>query len=129
MKELNTGKGLCCEEWQERDGVVLYRGRVYIPPDGQLRHNIMNTLHDSPITGHSGQWKTTDLVTHNFWWPGMGCYIAEYAKGCNLCNFTKNYLAPPAGKLMPNCVPDHHWQIILVELITKLHEATAMTPS
>ena len=50
----------------------------------------------------------------------MGHYIAEYAKGCDLCNCTKNYLLPPAGKLMPNHIPDHCWQIILVDLITEL---------
>src|SRR5882724_312866 len=50
----------------------------------------------------------------------MGHYIAEYMKGCNLCNHTKNYLAPPAGKLMPNHIPDCHWQIISVDLITEL---------
>src|SRR5882724_10107194 len=50
----------------------------------------------------------------------MGCYIAEYVKGCDLCNHTKNYPAPPARKLMPNHIPDHHWQIISVDLITKL---------
>src|SRR5882724_3383803 len=50
----------------------------------------------------------------------MGCYVAEYMKGCDLCNCTKTYLAPPVGKLMPNHIPNHHWQIISVDLITKL---------
>src|SRR5882724_1481754 len=53
----------------------------------------------------------------------MGCYIAEYVKGCDLCNHTKNYPAPPAGKLMPNHIPDHHWQIISVDLITELPQS------
>src|SRR5882724_5787210 len=64
--------------------------------------------------------KTTDLVAHNFWWPGMGHYIAEYTKGCDLCNHTKNYPSALAGKLMPNCIPDRHWQTISVDLITEL---------
>src|SRR5882724_10684974 len=50
----------------------------------------------------------------------MGYYIAEYVKGCDLCNCTKNYPAPLAGKLMPNCIPDCHWKIISVDLIIKL---------
>jgi len=50
----------------------------------------------------------------------MGRYIAEYMKGCDLCNCTKNYPSSPAGKLMPNRIPDHHWQTILVDLITEL---------
>src|SRR5882724_9107296 len=54
IKELQGGKGLHCEEWRDKDGLVLYRGRVYIPPDSQLRHDLVNALHDSPITGHSG---------------------------------------------------------------------------
>src|SRR5882724_3230617 len=68
LKELNMGKGLCCEEWRDKDGLVLYRGRVYVPQDGQLRHDIVATLHDSPIMGHSGQWMKMDLVAHSFWW-------------------------------------------------------------
>src|SRR5882724_7596943 len=80
----------------------------------------MNSLHDSPITSHSGQWKTTNLVAFNFWLLGIGHYIVEYLKGCDLCNHTKNYLAPLAGKLMPNHIPDCHWQIILVDPITEL---------
>ena len=39
LKELDTGKGLHHEEWQEKDGLTLYSGRVYVPPDGQLRHD------------------------------------------------------------------------------------------
>src|SRR5882724_6608934 len=58
LKELNTGKGLCHKEWQEKDSLVLCQGRVYVPLDGQLRHDIVATLHNSPITSHSSQWKT-----------------------------------------------------------------------
>src|SRR5882724_652497 len=64
--------------------------------------------------------KTTDLVAHNFWWPGMGHYIAEYTKGCNLCNHTKNYPSALAGKLMPNRIPNRRWQTISVDLNTEL---------
>jgi len=53
----------------------------------------------------------------------MGYYIAEYVKGCDLCNCTKNYPVPLARKLMPNCIPDCHWQIISVDLITKLPQS------
>src|SRR5882724_7963337 len=59
----------------------------------------------------------TDLVAHNCWWPGMGHYVAEYVKGCNLCNHTMTFPTPLTGQLMPNRVPDHHWQIISVDLI------------
>ena len=50
----------------------------------------------------------------------MGHYIAKYMKGCDLCNHTKNYPSAPAGKLMPNHIPDCRWQTISVDLITEL---------
>src|SRR5882724_3591078 len=50
----------------------------------------------------------------------MGRYIAKYMKGCDLCNRTKNYPSAPAGKLMPNRIPDRCWQTISVDLITEL---------
>src|SRR5882724_11650107 len=43
LKELHGGKGLHRKEWREKDDLVLYRGRVYVPPNGQLRHDLVNT--------------------------------------------------------------------------------------
>src|SRR6266481_5593885 len=62
----------------------------------------------------------TELVACNYWWPGMGHYIAKYVKGCDLCNCTKTFPASLAGKLMPNHVPDHWWQVISVDLTMEL---------
>ena len=86
LKELGSGADLGGNEWEEQDGLVLFRGKVYIPLDAQLRHDIVEAHHDTPVTGHSGQWNMTELVAWNYWWPGMGHYIAKYVKGCNLCN-------------------------------------------
>src|SRR5882672_1052109 len=61
-----------------------------------------------------------DLIAHNFWWPQMGCYVVDYVKGCNLCNCTKTFPVPPTGRLMPNHIPNWHWQVISVDLITEL---------
>ena len=36
LKELGSGTDLRGNEWEERDGLVLFRGRVYIPLDTQL---------------------------------------------------------------------------------------------
>ena len=65
----------------------------------------------------------TELVARNYWWLGMGRYIAKYVKGCDLCNQTKTFPAAPAGKLMPNCIPYYRWQIISVDLIMELSQS------
>ena len=91
--------------------------------DAYLWHDIVEAHHDNPVTGHLGQWKTTELVACNYWWPGMGCYIAKYVKSCNLCNRMKMFLTAPVGKLMPNHIPYHRWQIISVDLIMELPQS------
>jgi len=51
----------------------------------------------------------------------MGCYVAECMKGCDFCNHTKTFPAPLIGKLMSNHVPNCHWKVISVDLITQSH--------
>ena len=77
LKELGSGMDLRGNEWEEWDGLVLFRGRVYVPLDAQLRHNIVEAHHDTPVTGHSGRWKTTELVARNYWWPGLHREVCE----------------------------------------------------
>src|SRR5882724_2112406 len=62
----------------------------------------------------------TELIACNFWWPWMGRCVADYMKGCDLCNHTKTFPTSPTSKLMPNRVPNCRWQVISVNLITGL---------
>jgi len=54
------------EEWREHEGLILKEGKVYISKDELLRAKIIRLHHDTPVGGHGGQWKTTELVTRNF---------------------------------------------------------------
>jgi len=54
-KELGTEQGLRSNEWQEKDSLVLYRGKIYVPHDSQLRLDIVKAHHDYPVVGHPGQ--------------------------------------------------------------------------
>lgn len=107
-------------EWAEEEDVVLWNGKIYVPLDPQLRHDILHNHHDTPIVGHPGRWKTLELVTRNFWWPGISRYVANYVKGCDRCNRAKVFPTAPAGKLMPNTVPTDRWQVVTVDLIPEL---------
>ena len=87
FRELGASKGvLHGAEWAEEDGIILFNGKVYVPVDGQLRHDIVHQLHDTPMAGHPGRWKTLELVSRNYWWPGISRYISKYVKGCDRCN-------------------------------------------
>jgi len=124
VKELNNGgTGLHLSDWTMEKGRVLYRGRVYVPLDAKLRHDIVRAHHDGPTVGHPGRWKTSELVSRHYWWPGMGRYIAKYVQSCDTCNRTKTFPSKPTGLLNPNRIPDRRWQIISVDLIGELPES------
>ena len=95
-------------------------GKVYIPKDEKLRAEIIRLHHDTPIGGHGGQWKMVELVTRNFWWPGVTKEVKRYVEGCNACQRNKNCIEQPVGKLMPNSIPERPWMHISADFITKL---------
>ena len=76
-------KTLRDEEWQIEEGLVLKEERVYVPKDEKLRVEIIWLHHDTLIAGHGGQWKTVELVTRNYWWPGMTKEVKRYMEGCD----------------------------------------------
>jgi len=108
------------EEWQIEEGLVLKEERVYVPKDEKLRVEIIWLHHNMPMAGHEGQWKTVELVTINYWWPGVIKKVKQYVEGYDQCQRMKNKAEMPAEKLRPNKVLEKPWQHILVDFITKL---------
>jgi len=108
------------EEWREVDGVMYKEGKVYVPKDNILRAEIIRLHYGMLVEGHGGQWKTVELVTRNFWWPGVTKEVKRYMEECDSCQRNKNCIEQLAGKLMPNSIPEKPWTHILVDFITKL---------
>ena len=61
-----------------------------------------------------------ELVTRNYWWPGVTKEIKRYVEGYDQYQRMKNRTEMPAGKLRPNQILERPWQHILVDFITKL---------
>ena len=112
-------KTLRDEEWEIEDRVVLKEGRIYVPEE-KLREEVIRLYHDTPVGGHGGRWKMTELVTRNYWWPGVTKEVERYMNGCDACQRYKNRSEAPAGKLMPNAIPKKPWSHISADFITKL---------
>jgi len=69
-----------------------------------LRVEIIRLHYDTLVEGHGGQWKIVELVTRNFWWPGITKEVKRYIKECDSCQRNKNCTEQLAGKLMPNLI-------------------------
>src|SRR5258708_3422246 len=111
------------DEWERDGNLVMYRGCMYVPKDPQLCHDIVHAHHDSVMTGHPGRWKILELVSCNYWWPGISHYVASYVAGCDACNHCKSFLMQKVGKLTPNRIPTHCWEVISVDTIRELLES------
>jgi len=66
------------EEWHQKDGLMLKEEKVYVPKDKKLRAEVIRLYHDMSVGEHRGQWKTVELVTRNFWWPGVTREVKRY---------------------------------------------------
>jgi len=112
-------KTLRDEKWKIEEGIVTKEGRIYVP-EGDLRREIIQLHHDTPVGGHGGRWKTAELIGRNYWWPEIMKKIGRYIDECDTCQRYKNRSEVPAGKLMPNTIPEKPWSHILADFITKL---------
>src|SRR5258708_7288551 len=122
LKALDAGE-LRSDEWTRTEGVVLYQGKVYVPDNPQLRHNLVHAHHSATVAGHPGRWKMLELVSRNYWWPGLSRYITRFITGCDAYNWTKTFPMQRVGKLIPNKVPDRRWQVISVDMIGELPDS------
>jgi hypothetical protein len=80
---------------------------------------IVKKYHEHTALGHPGRWKTFEMVSREFWWPGMSTFVKSYVDRCATCQATK---IRPKNQvpLIPNQIPTNVWGIITMDFITDL---------
>jgi len=111
-------------EWSNIDGLLRFRGKIYVPQSLDLHRQIVALCHDTHIADHPGRWKTLELVSQNYWWPQMSRYIGQYVSTCDLCLRTKPWRHSPVGELQPLSVPDAWWDTLSVDFMVELPESS-----
>ena len=66
-------------------GVIRFEGRLVEGNDELLKERIMQTLHCSPLGGHSGVRATYHKVRQLFFWPGQKIDVVNYVLSCETC--------------------------------------------
>jgi len=100
------GKMVRSTEWSEEEGVLQFRGKIYVSRSLDLRRRVVLLCHDTKVAGHPRCWKTLELVSRNYWWPQMSRYIRQYVSTCDLCLRTKLIRQALVGELHPLRIPD-----------------------
>ena len=106
--------------WQLQEGLVTWKNRVYVPTNKEIRGQMIEIHHS---WGHPGIDKTLELMTRNYWWPGMKKDIQKYVASCNTCQTVKPDRQAKAAPLHLNEIPEGPWQIILIDMTGPLPES------
>lgn len=102
---------------------MLWQGHIYVPKDKSLQGCIIGMHHDTQLAGHPGQYKTIELVTRTYWWPGVTQDVKAYVMGCEKCQATKVHCTKPVGQLHPHDILSEPWEIVGTDLIGALPES------
>ena len=112
------------DQWTSLDtGIVMWKHCLYVPKDNELREDIIRLHHDTPLAGHPGRYKTHELITQNYWWPGIMKDIRKYVERFEKCQRAKPIRQKHQSVLHPHNIPSEPWQVITVDLIGELPES------
>jgi hypothetical protein len=67
------------------DSLLLYKNRVYVPNDRELKLAILKEMHNVTYASHLGYQKTVAAVKSHYFWPGLKKEVVEYIARCMEC--------------------------------------------
>ncbi|CAN6462542.1 unnamed protein product [Victoria cruziana] len=70
-------------------GQIIFRGRVWIPSNADLKNEVLSSMHDSRFSIHPGGTKMYHAEKRHFLWPRMRRDIADFVAHCLICQQIK----------------------------------------
>lgn len=74
------------DDWSSVDGLLLHKGRVFVPDTSPLASSIVATIHDN---GHEGIQKTLQRLRADFFIPRDRLKVREHVLVCLVCQQNK----------------------------------------
>jgi hypothetical protein len=108
----------------KEDGILMYRRKVYVPNDQELKSVIFSNMHKVPYVGHPCYQKTIVAVKKQNFWPGMKKEVAYFIARCLECQKVKVEHRHPASLLHPFPILEFKWEVVAMEFITKFPRTT-----
>lgn len=102
------------------NGALMFRDRICVPQDDELRNKILSEAHNTLYTAHPGSVKMYQDVKKSYWWSGMKNDIADYVARCLTCQQVKAEHQRPSGLLQPLEIPKWKWEDISMDFIVGL---------
>jgi transposase InsO family protein len=102
-------------KWQLENDRLLFRGRLVVPDEGDLRARLLDEIHRQPSTAHPGQQKTKKLLQDRYYWPAWNIDVDRYLDNCLVCKRIKVSRDKKPGLLQPLPIPARPWQHISMD--------------
>ena len=99
---------------------LCWRGWIWIPAFESLRTRLIQSIHDSPLSGHPGRESTRELLAREYTWPCMTQDVRRFVRNCNTCGKSKIWREQKHGLLKPLPIPERIWSELSVDFITGL---------
>uniref|UniRef100_A0A0A9AFY1 Integrase catalytic domain-containing protein n=1 Tax=Arundo donax TaxID=35708 RepID=A0A0A9AFY1_ARUDO len=107
-------------EYSLLDGVLRYKGRIWIGINSDIQHHIITALHNSALGGHSGFYATYHQIKRLFAWTNMKATIKAFIQKCTACQQAKTERVATPGLLQPLPIPDQIWSVVSLDFIEGL---------
>jgi hypothetical protein len=72
------------------DDIIYYRGSIYLVSESTLREEIMRAMHDTPLAGHHGYFRTYQQIRERFSWKGLKDDVLRHVRECKTCQQNKS---------------------------------------
>lgn len=122
VKQVQDGEAL--GPWEYRNGILLFKGRIYLSKESALVQEIINQFHSST---HKGFFKTLQRIRSNFYSPNLKERVRRFVRECDVCQRHKAEHTAPAGLLQPLPVPSRIWEDISMDFIDGLPKSNGKT--
>lgn len=106
-----------------QNGILKYKGRIYVGNTGDLRERIVTMIHTSSFGGHSGIQNTYQRVSTTFLWPQLRQQVHKIVQECSTCQLNKHEHVKVHGMLQPLPIPEQARDNISMEFIEKLRNS------
>jgi len=87
------------------DGILRFKGRVFVPGGPLFRRQILKEGHQSRLSINPGMTKMYKDLKESFWWNGMKSDVVDFVAQCLVCQKAKIEHQRPGGTLQPLDVP------------------------
>jgi hypothetical protein len=74
---------------KDDQGVLWYKGRIYVPNVKELKDKILREAHESAYAIHLGGNNRHRDLKATYWWYGMKRDVVEYVALCDTCQRVK----------------------------------------